>query len=69
MPENTSRKLPEINLELCSACGACGAVCERGAVEAAGGLPVLNNPAGCTLCAACEDVCPTGAISVPFKIV
>jgi ferredoxin len=61
--------LPDINPELCIACGACGAVCPTGAVLFGEGLPVrLDVTRACDQCAACEDICPTGAISVPFTI-
>jgi len=68
MPDFFTRRLPEIDLELCISCGACGAVCKSGVMTSDTGPAVLADPAGCTLCAACEDVCPAGAISVPFRI-
>ncbi len=61
--------LPDINPELCTACGACGAICPTGALLIREGFPArIDDPRTCDLCAACEDICPTDAISVPFRV-
>jgi ferredoxin len=61
--------LPEINLAVCTLCGACVVGCPTEAVEMGPEGPFIARPADCTYCISCEELCPEGAISCPFEIV
>ncbi len=63
------RVLPEINLTLCTQCGACIFACPVHAVEMGPQGPFIARPEDCTYCAECETYCPTGAISAAYEIV
>jgi electron transfer flavoprotein alpha subunit len=52
----------EIDLEKCTGCGSCTAVCPFGLMEVVDDKVVLK--VGCTLCGACVDACPFEAITI-----
>ncbi len=61
--------LPEIDLDVCNACGECVGRCPTGAVEIVAGKAALVRPEDCRYCTDCEEVCPVGAIKCPFVII
>lgn len=62
MPEQVSMLVPEVDLERCNGCGACGELCQfRGIVSL--GSRALVFPELCHGCGGCARVCPTGAIT------
>ncbi|WP_341685438.1 4Fe-4S binding protein [Limnohabitans sp.] len=60
--------LPHIDLDRCTGCGWCVAVCRPHvlSLQAQGWLKraVLHDAAGCTACGKCEPRCPHGAIQM-----
>lgn len=60
--------VPEVDSDLCTACGKCGAICEYNAI-ALFVKTVLTFPALCHGCGGCARVCPTGAISESARTV
>ena len=54
-----------IDIELCTACGACQEACPFEAVEIVEDHAQVNEQ--CKLCGACEEICPTGAITIAKK--
>ncbi|HET60098.1 MAG TPA: 4Fe-4S dicluster domain-containing protein [Chloroflexi bacterium] len=69
-PEKTMNDwtLPAINLNLCTQCGICAAVCPEQALDMVNGEPVFTHPQRCTYCTLCESSCPVGAIQRAFTI-
>jgi len=53
--------IPEVNADLCTACGRCAEVCEYHAITVIG-KSVLVFPELCHGCGSCTLNCPTGAI-------
>ena len=62
------RLIPNIDLDLCNACGNCVALCPVQAVELVNNKAVVVRPDVCTYCDVCETFCPEGAIGRPFTI-
>ncbi|MGC8781394.1 MAG: ATP-binding protein [Anaerolineae bacterium] len=60
--------LPEIDLQLCTGCGDCVAVCRPHALALVGGKATLVRPDLCQYEGGCEPICPVGAIQLPFLI-
>ncbi len=54
--------VPEVDLELCTRCGACAEACQFSAIAVIR-QAVLTFPDLCAGCGACAYVCPTGAIT------
>jgi len=52
-----------VDVEKCTACGACVDVCPTGAITVNDHAVV--NEDDCTECGACVETCPTGALSLP----
>ena len=61
--------LPQIDLEQCTGCGRCVALCPTQAVALINGQAAITQPAQCTFCEVCESYCPVGAIGRPFIVV
>ena len=60
--------LPQIDKELCTACGDCIAACPTDALALVDGLAVLAEPAACNYHGDCETICPVDAIALPYQI-
>jgi len=54
--------VPEVNLEVCTRCGACAHACQYSAIAVIR-QAVLTFPNICSGCGACAYVCPVGAIA------
>lgn len=61
--------LPQIDLALCHACGACVRACPSGALALIDGAARLVRPDNCDYCGACEEACPHNAIACPYEII
>ncbi|MFP4106156.1 MAG: ATP-binding protein [Phycisphaerae bacterium] len=53
---------PEVDSDLCTACGRCGEICQYSAIVLVNGT-VLTFPELCHGCGGCGRVCPSGAIT------
>lgn len=60
--EQVSMLVPEVNPDLCTGCGACGALCQYRAIVSLG-TRALVFPELCHGCGGCAKVCPNGAIT------
>ncbi|MCK5153401.1 MAG: 4Fe-4S binding protein [Spirochaetales bacterium] len=54
---------PDVEPDLCTACGECEIVCPDTAITVNGGPPVFDRDK-CLGCIKCRDICPTNAISL-----
>lgn len=54
---------PDVEPDLCTACGECEEVCPDTAIIVDGGPPVFDRDK-CLGCFKCRDICPTNAISL-----
>ncbi len=54
---------PDVEPDLCTACGECEVVCPDIAITVSGGPPVFDRDK-CLGCNKCRDICPTNAISL-----
>jgi len=54
---------PNVEPDLCTACGDCEEVCPDRAITVTGGPPVFDRDK-CLGCIKCRDICPTNAISL-----
>lgn len=66
-PENTTSRtvstmVPQVNAELCTACGECEKICQFSAINLIAGS-VMIFPEMCHSCKGCLMVCPTGALT------
>lgn len=61
--------LPEIDLNLCTACGQCAVGCPENALDMTAVGPQFTRPQNCTFCTQCESLCPEGAIRCELEIV
>jgi NAD-dependent dihydropyrimidine dehydrogenase PreA subunit len=61
--------MPEINLDDCTGCGDCVAVCPTGGLKIINSKVTLSSDADCTYCAECEYTCAADAIECPYEIV
>lgn len=62
-------ELPQIDVKLCTLCGACVAGCPQEVLALTPQGPVFVHPEACLYCADCEGLCPVGAIRCEFTIV
>jgi len=60
--------IPTIDLQKCTGCMICAAVCPQHAIDGKDTWPTIPDVKLCTFCGKCEDLCPSGAIQVPFVI-
>jgi ferredoxin len=61
------KNLLQINLDLCTGCGACVIGCPENALLMKSNGPALRQPLRCSYCTDCEDLCPVGAVRAPFS--
>ena len=61
---NTTRKIIEIDDELCNGCGECVPACEEGAIQIVNGKARLIADKYCDGLGNCLGECPTGALQV-----
>ena len=61
-------RLPDIDMRLCTLCGACVELCPTRAVEMGTAGPFIARPDDCNYCTECETICPHGAIRCPYEI-
>lgn len=54
--------VPQVDEDKCTACGACGEICQFSAIVTIGTKPLVF-PELCHGCGGCKLVCPTGAIT------
>lgn len=59
--------LPQINLDLCTGCGACVAGCPEKALVMKTDHPSFRQPNHCSYCTDCERLCPASAIRAPLR--
>jgi MinD superfamily P-loop ATPase len=57
------QKIPLINADKCTACGACAEFCQFNAILALANTPAQLIPELCHACGGCRLVCPSGAIT------
>lgn len=67
-PNSAARLIPQIDLNACSGCGYCAALCPVQAVALLCGYAVIVRPDQCIYCDICETLCPEDAISRPFTV-
>lgn len=60
--------LPEIDVILCTGCGACVTACRPHALALVDGKAILARPDLCEYEGGCEPACPEGAIALPYVI-
>lgn len=60
----TAKKLAVVEQKVCVACGACEAVCPRGAIAVFRGCYAQVDTAACVGCGICAKSCPGECISV-----
>ena len=66
--EHATVEIPHVDAAKCTACGACGAICQYSAILCLGGQ-VLVFDRLCHSCGGCRQVCPVGAITPePMRI-
>jgi MinD superfamily P-loop ATPase len=61
-PERVTTPVPEVDMDKCDFCGACGEICQFSAITVIG-REVLTFPELCHSCKGCIMVCPQGAIT------
>ena len=58
-----TKKLADVDGELCGVCQACATVCPVNAIEVTENY-IIVVPEKCTGCGVCVKVCPVGAITL-----
>lgn len=67
--ESDCQPRPIIDMERCTGCGCCVAVCPSGVFEQDEQRVRVAHPENCGGCGECELACPEDAIEVSFAIV
>jgi Pyruvate/2-oxoacid:ferredoxin oxidoreductase delta subunit len=62
-----SKRYAMVDREHCAACGACEAVCPRGAISVWQGSFSVVDGALCVGCGRCSAECPASAISMEVR--
>lgn len=61
--KKSTKKLADVDGELCGVCQACATVCPVNAIDVTEGY-IIVVPEKCTGCGVCVKVCPVGAITL-----
>ncbi|BDC96167.1 MULTISPECIES: ATP-binding protein [Treponema] len=61
-----NRKTAFVDVSHCAACGACAAVCPRGAISVIGGCFAQVDSEKCVGCGLCARTCPAGTITASY---
>ena len=64
-PQAKRKAVP--NQELCAACGACEAVCPRGAIKVWKGSYSVVDDSLCVGCGRCAKECPASVITIEAR--
>lgn len=63
----TAKRHAVVNREICAACGACEAVCPRGAIHVLRGSFSVVDDSLCVGCGRCAKECPASAIGIEAR--
>ena len=63
----TAKRHAVVNREICAACGACEAVCPRGAIHVWRGSFSVVDDSLCVGCGRCAKECPASAIGIEAR--
>lgn len=59
-----SKKIAQVDRDLCVACGACVKECRFGAITIVGGMYAKIDQDKCVGCKKCVKICPASVISI-----
>lgn len=59
-----SKKIAEIAMSECVACGTCKKACPRSAVTVPRGISAVVDDAACVGCGLCQKACPASVIEI-----
>ena len=60
----SSKKIAQVDKNICVACGACTKVCPKAAVAVIGGCYAQVDPELCVGCGLCSRTCPASCIEI-----
>ncbi len=66
--KNSAKRYAVPDRQLCAACGACTAVCPRGAITVWKGSYSVVDEALCVGCGRCAKECPASVIRIEVRI-